>query len=150
MFSHWISCERLYTKKLVLTVCTFLEDENSIHEDSHKKTPNSSIKFSFASSISSTKPHILLKKWTELRMEDRVLLKSKRVAQSREQANMSLVLMQSCNSSQALYHFLPALLQQDNLVMLVVWILWSDEIRTSSKNHHNEWLHKIYILVNLA
>ena len=63
---------------------------------------------------------ILLQMSTELEMDGRkVSRKGKRVVQSRDQGNMNLVLVQSYNSSQALYHFVPALLQQHNVVLHV-------------------------------
>ena len=60
----------LYTKKLVLWVCTFLEDEKNMPEHSHqKKTTNSSTTFLSACSISGTMQDILLQKSPELKME---------------------------------------------------------------------------------
>ena len=76
--------------------------------------------FLSASSISSTMKDILLQKSTVLKVEtEKVLRKGKRVFQSRDQAEMNLVLVQSCNSSRDLCHCVPALLQQHHKMHVV-------------------------------
>ena len=82
----------------------------------------------------------------------KVLRKSKRVAHWRDPANMNLVDVQPYNSSEALYHAVPALLQQHHVVLHELWIrwLWNDEIRTPSKSHYKQWFTKFIFLVHLT
>ena len=96
------------------------QNENPCREPS-VKSPSSLIMFFSVSSISSTIKDILFQKSTELEMEGRKNLRQgKRVFQSRDRANMNLVLAQSCNSNQDLSHYVPGLLQQHHIVLRVV------------------------------
>ena len=64
---------------------------------------------------------ILLQKSIVLKMERiKSSRKGENVVQSRDVANVNLVIVQLCNSSQALYDYVPALLQQYLLVLSVI------------------------------
>ena len=83
------------------------------------KTPISLITFISAISGSITMQDILLQKSTQIkkRKVERVLRKGKRIVHLRDQANMNLVLAQSCNSDLDLHHYVPALLQQHHVIL---------------------------------
>ena len=83
------------------------------------KTCNSLIAFISATSISSKTYSFGSRQSWKWRVE-RVLRKGIRVVDSRDQANMNLVLVNSCNSSLDLCHYRPARLQQHHAVLHVV------------------------------
>ena len=94
-----------------------------------KKSPSSLFIFFSVSSITSTIKKVLFQKSIELKMRvKRLLLKDKTIVQSRDQANNSLDLDQSCCSSQIFYWFVIELLQQHRVILHPVRILWSNEI----------------------
>ena len=76
---------------------------------------------------------------------ERILRKDKGVVLSRDQANMTLVFVHSCNSCLGLCHYVPALLEQHHVVLRVVWILWNDYIRTPKMSPHNQLFYQISI-----
>ena len=98
-----------------------------------RKTPNSSKRFCLPIQYS---VHCKMEGWKKFTY-------IKREVQSRDRANMTLVFVQQCNSSQVFYHFVPALLQRHHVIILqVVGLLGNDEIRTSSISHHNQWFRQ--------
>ena len=116
-----------------------------------ERTSNYLITFEPSSSKSGTMQDILLQRSTVKNGIYKFFLqKCERVVQSRDQANIILTLIQSCNSNPDLFHYVTKLLQGHHSVLLLVWILWNDELRTPNTSRRNQWFHKIYILVHLT
>ena len=73
---------------------------------------------------------------------ERILRKSEKIVQSRDQANVGLVIVESLNCSQDLGHYMPLLLQQHHLVMRIVEMLWNDK-KIVRMCPYNQWFHQI-------
>ena len=58
---------------------------------------------------------------------------------------MNLVPVHLCNSSQSLYHYVLALLQQRHLLLHLVQKLWIDKIFVSTTNPHNQGFQQIFV-----
>ena len=101
--------------------------------------------------MSSTMQDIFFQKSTELKLRvERFLRKGKRVVQSRDQANMNLVLVQSCSSSQTFCQYLIELLQQHRVILHAVWILCSNEKQSPKKNFYNQWFQQNYFFWSIS
>ena len=88
------------------------------------KTPKYFEAIISARSTCSVFHNILLQNQESWKSKAEILLhESKKIVQSHDQANMSLVLVQSSESSLYLCHYVPTLLQQHHVVLRVVQIL---------------------------
>ena len=63
---------------------------------------------------------------------------------------MNLVLLQSCNSSQDLCYYVPALLQQQYVVLGVVKLFWNDKMRTPSTRPYNQLFTRCKCLFHIT